>query len=351
MKIAVYAICKNEEKFIERFCKSAADADLIVIADTGSNDNTISIAKDYGAVIHNISISPWRFDKARDTALALVPSDYDICVSLDIDEVLEPGWREEVERVWSKNTTILEYMYEWAPGIIFPYIKIHSRHGYFWNGPCHEIPKADPRLTEVYAYTDKVLVTHLPDLSKDRSQYLSLSRVAKIEDNFGSPFGLYLCGWEFTRHKQWKEAIDAFMYYLITYKQACRFERSRVMQLLAKCHEELGNEAEHWYIFATKEAPDAREPWCELAKYYLKVENYSAAYNAAITALTITVRERNHTINPNAWAEVPHHCAALASWHLGKLYDALKHCEDAVREAPDKKYIQDDLSKIKSQIG
>ena len=40
MKIAVYAISKNEEQFVKRFCESAKDADLILIADTGSTDNT-----------------------------------------------------------------------------------------------------------------------------------------------------------------------------------------------------------------------------------------------------------------------------------------------------------------------
>ena len=90
MKIAVYAIAKNEEKHVKRFCESAKDADLIVIADTGSEDRTVEIAKECGAVVHEITISPWRFDKARDAALALVPKDVDVCVSLDLDELLEP---------------------------------------------------------------------------------------------------------------------------------------------------------------------------------------------------------------------------------------------------------------------
>ncbi len=41
MKIAVYAISKNEEQFVQRFCDSAQDADLILIADTGSTDKTV----------------------------------------------------------------------------------------------------------------------------------------------------------------------------------------------------------------------------------------------------------------------------------------------------------------------
>lgn len=73
MKIAVYAISKNEEKFVKRFCESAKDADLILIADTGSTDDTVALARNCGAVVHDICITPWRFDDARNAALALVP--------------------------------------------------------------------------------------------------------------------------------------------------------------------------------------------------------------------------------------------------------------------------------------
>ena len=46
MKIAVYAISKNEEQFVKRFCESAKEADLILIADTGSTDGTVEVAKE-----------------------------------------------------------------------------------------------------------------------------------------------------------------------------------------------------------------------------------------------------------------------------------------------------------------
>jgi glycosyltransferase involved in cell wall biosynthesis len=93
MKIAVYAISKNESEFVRRFCDSAKDADGIFIADTGSTDNTLDLAYRNGAIVNEITISPWRFDKARDAALALIPADYDVCISLDLDEVLEPIYR------------------------------------------------------------------------------------------------------------------------------------------------------------------------------------------------------------------------------------------------------------------
>ena len=112
MKICVYAISKNEEMFVERFCNSAKDADLILIADTGSTDKTVKLAKKCGAVVNHITITPWRFDDARNAALAMIPRDIDVCVSLDLDEELQPGWREEIERVWIDGTTRLRYGFD-----------------------------------------------------------------------------------------------------------------------------------------------------------------------------------------------------------------------------------------------
>ena len=125
LKIAVYAISKNEEEFVNRFCDSAKDADLVLIADTGSTDRTVELAIQNGAKVYDIAVRPWRFDKARDTALNLIPSDFDVCISLDLDEILEPGWREEIERVWQENTTRLRYKFDWGCGISFFYEKIH----------------------------------------------------------------------------------------------------------------------------------------------------------------------------------------------------------------------------------
>ena len=39
-KVYVYAISKNEEKFVSRWVKSMKEADEIYVLDTGSTDNT-----------------------------------------------------------------------------------------------------------------------------------------------------------------------------------------------------------------------------------------------------------------------------------------------------------------------
>ena len=96
-KVCVYAICKNEEKFVDRWMDSMLEADRIVVLDTGSEDGTVEKLRARGAEVTVEAISPWRFDTARNRSLELVPEDADICVCTDLDEVFHPGWREAVE--------------------------------------------------------------------------------------------------------------------------------------------------------------------------------------------------------------------------------------------------------------
>ena len=44
-RIYVYAICKNEEKFVERWVNSMKEADGIFVLDTGSTDKTVKKLK------------------------------------------------------------------------------------------------------------------------------------------------------------------------------------------------------------------------------------------------------------------------------------------------------------------
>ena len=43
MKICVYAICKNESTFVDRWMDSMAEADGIYVLDTGSADDTATV--------------------------------------------------------------------------------------------------------------------------------------------------------------------------------------------------------------------------------------------------------------------------------------------------------------------
>ena len=56
-KICIYAICKNEEKFIDRWFNSVKEADEIYVLDTGSTDNSVNKLKKLG-VLHCCPFNP-----------------------------------------------------------------------------------------------------------------------------------------------------------------------------------------------------------------------------------------------------------------------------------------------------
>lgn len=335
LKIAVYAISKNEEQFVNRFCDSAKDADMVLIADTGSTDRTVELALENGAIVHDICIKPWRFDKARDTALALIPGDYDVCISLDLDEVLEQGWREEIERVWTAETTRLRYKFDWGCGIAFYYEKIHHRHGYHWHHPVHEYPRADSRITEIYAHTDMLLVSHHPDPTKSRGQYMPLLELAVKEDPH-CPRNAFYHARELTFYGRWEEAIVALNKYLAMPEATWENERAYAMRLLSQSNSELGNhwEAFKWARRATAEAPNTREPWVDLAMLSYRFGMWADCLYAANKALEIKDKALVYTMDPSVWTEKPYDLASIAAWNLGQKDLARQMCVEALKFAP-----------------
>jgi len=344
LKIAVYAISKNEEQFVQRFCDSAKDADLILIADTGSTDDTVKLALECGAKVYDICIKPWRFDKARDTALALIPGDYDVCISLDLDEVMEPGWREEIERVWTEQTTRLRYKFDWGSGISFFYEKIHHRQGYHWHHPVHEYPRPDGRINEIYAHTDKLLVTHLPDNTKSRGQYMPLLELA-IKEDPRCPRNAFYHARELTFYARWDDAIVYLKKYLEMPEANWPNERAYAMRLLGKSYSEKGNatDALKWFRLAVAEAPGTREPWVELSAQCYRLSMWAESYSAAKSALQITDKQAVYTMDPSVWTEKPWDYASIAAWNLGLRDESVQLCKKALELAPEDTRIQRNL--------
>lgn len=336
MKIAVYAISKNEEAFVKRFCDSAKDADLILIADTGSTDKTVKIAKKCGAVVYNISVKPWRFDVAREASLTLVPADYDICICLDLDEVLEPGWREEVEKLWKEDTTRLRYKFDWGSGIVFYSDKIHSRSGYRWKHPCHEILVPTTDFIEKYTQTDKQLITHLPDETKSRGQYLGLLAISVKEDP-DCPRNTLYYGRELTFYNHWAEAIDELKRFLSLPGAVWIKERAYAMKLIAKACSEIGDNAQaiKWARLAVAEDSTGRDGWVTLSETANNQNLWQESYFAAISAINISQRGYEYMEDPINWKERPYDFASIAAWNLGFKDVALELAKKALEFNPE----------------
>lgn len=341
----VYAVSKNEEQFVERFCNSAKDADYILIADTGSTDRTADLAFECGAVVHDIYISPWRFDLARNASLALIPRNIDICISLDLDEVLEPGWKEKIEAVWIPGkTTNLWYYFDWGHNIRFPYRKIHSRYGYHWHHPCHEDLRIDGRVEHVTAWCGHLLVSHHPDPTKSRGQYMEILEVAVKEDD-KDPQHFFYYARELTFYRRWEEAKKALTTYLGMNAASNQNERCYAMRLMGKSYAETGDmaHAEKWYYQAVGEAPNTREPWYELAMLMYRQHRWEECFASAMRGLKIKDKALVYTCDPTVWGYGLHDLAAISAHNLGLRDIAAKQGEIAVSMEPNDLRLQSNL--------
>ena len=84
-KVCVYAISKNESKFVDRWMDSVSEADAVYVLDTGSTDDTVEKLKKRGAIVKKQIIKPWRFDVARNESRKLITENSDIFIFMVLD--------------------------------------------------------------------------------------------------------------------------------------------------------------------------------------------------------------------------------------------------------------------------
>ena len=323
-KIAIYAICLNERHFVKRFYESCKDADAIILCDTGSTDGTQELARSLGISVYDISVNPWRFDSARNIALGLVPKDIDICVALDLDEVMTPGWYQSVQNNWKSDITRLQYRFD-NQGDIYNCTKIHKRTGYVWRHLIHEMIEPD-RIKEVWAITDDLLSEHHPDLTKSRGQYLPMLEASIKENPYDSRDSWYL-GREYFYTGQWLLAIKEWTRYLTLPGATWHHERSFALRHMGRCYLNLGNQEQalKHYRQAIDASRYVRDPWLDLAQACFELKLWQECYYAATQGLTITNREYVFTSTNDAWGWKLYDLAALAAYHLNMKEQAIRY--------------------------
>ncbi len=292
MKVCVYAICKNEEKFAKRWYDSMKEADKIFVLDTGSTDGSFDTLKELGAIVKREIITPWRFDEARNMSLDMIDKDADICVCTDLDEVFEEGWRDKVEKAWVNGTTRLGYTYNWSldeegnPLVSFDSDKIHARDGYRWTHPVHEVLSYDG--VEKRALDESIVLNHYPDRAKSRGSYLPLLELSVKEDSLDDRNTHYL-GREYMYYERWNEAIDTLIHHLSLDRAVWKDERCASMRFIGRCYKHLNRslEAEMWYKKAIDEAPHLKEPYSELALFYYDQGEYTKVIPLLLNTLKI----------------------------------------------------------------
>jgi len=343
MKVAVYTIALNEQQFVKRWADSCKEADFRFILDTGSTDGTVESAYANGVDCMISSIKPWRFDDARNASLALIPDDIDYCIALDMDEVLLPGWREELEKAHKLGLTRPRYKYTWSwasegvPGLQYGGDKIHARNGYRWKHPVHEVITSD-RIEEKQGWIG-LEIHHYPDDTKSRGQYLPLLELSVQEDPWDDRNAYYFARELFFK-QQYAKAAEEFKRHLGLPKAVWRPERAASMRYIAKCDP---TQTKLWLDKAIQEDPGRREALVELAKWGYETGDWETSLSSAEAALKITEKPLDYLCEEFAWGALPYDLAALAAFNLKQFDKALEYGTKAAELEPANERLQRNL--------
>lgn len=356
-KICVYAICKNEEKFVDRWMDSVKEADLVVVLDTGSTDNTVEKLKERGAVVYEEVINPWRFDEARNRALSHVPDDMEICVSIDLDEIHEPGWRDVLESEWKPEYTRVTYPYIWShhddgrPDQKYIREKIHRRHDFHWVRPVHEILQYTGEGAEKELWIEKLVLHHYPDVTKPRSQYLPLLELS-VKENPLDDRATFWLGREYMYYQKFELAIETLKQYLNIPTAMWKEERSAAMRFIAQSYDWLQNssEAMAWHLRAVDECPTEREPYLPLAKLAYRQNNWAQVFSTVQLALAIPTKSTSYLMEPDCWGADFYDLGAISAYYLGLYEKALEYGQEAIAKRPGDERLQLNLELFQKKI-
>jgi glycosyltransferase involved in cell wall biosynthesis len=345
MKVAVYTIALNEAAHVERWANSALDADYRIVADTGSSDGTVDQLRSLGVTVYEVTVRPWRFDLARNAAMALIPGDVDVCCTMDMDRYLEPGWRELLEAAWTPGTTALynRVVYRSAPDDAnifrsFPVKNFHHRSGYRFKRAVHEALQYSGE--EVIRHCHDITMSEIQDRSKDtRRQYLPLMEVAHDED----PDDGQICFW-LGREYMWagrpEDAARVFQHYIDLPSSTWSDERSEAMRFLARVEPD---KKQYWLERARVEAPHRREVWLDLAEHFHSECDWENLFWACSNGIRRTRHTNSYLDEPSSWGFRLHDLGAIASWRLNLLNLALEWGAEALKLEPENARLKKNL--------
>ena len=358
MKICVYAICKNEEKFVKRCLDSMSEADYICVLDTGSTDKTVELLKKNKKVILKQKvIKPWRFDTARNESMKLIPKDTDMCVCTDLDEIFEKGWRKKLEKNITKTTKNVQYRYTWnfnpdgSEGIVFYANKIHSYGDFYWKHPVHEVITYKGTQPFESVLIKDLQLNHYADNTKSRSQYLSLLELS-VEEEPNNDRNVHYLGREYFFNRQYEKAIETLKRHLSLKTATWKEERSSSMRYIATSYYALKDleNAELYYKLSLKETPSLREPYFELGRFYYENKRFLDAVIVLESMQNIKSRELSYISNPEAWGYEVFDYLSLCYYSLGDKKNALINSIKAVNLKPNEERLLKNLEFIKDMF-
>ncbi len=281
VSISLCMIVKDEEAVLGRCLSGMKDlVDEIIIVDTGSEDRTREIARQY---TDRIYFFEWidDFSAARNFSFSKASMDY--CMWMDADDVMSEKDREaflELKRGLTLHTDVVMMRYHTAfdknGNPTFWYYRerlIRNGCGYVWQGAVHEV--ITPSGNIVYS---EVAVSHKKLGAGDPDRNLAIYKKMLSEGKVLNARELYYYARELYYHETYGEASKALESFLER-QDAWVENKIEACQIMAKCYEKMGEgSASLQALFRSLEYDVPRaEICCEIGRYFMEKEQYETA--------------------------------------------------------------------------
>jgi glycosyltransferase involved in cell wall biosynthesis len=338
-------IVKNEEKVLGRCLDGIKKAvDEIIIVDTGSTDNTKSIAQKYTDKIYDFE---WidDFSAARNYSYSLATMDYQMW--LDADDVLPP---ESLEKLIELKKTLdpifdivtMKYITHFDqfgnPILKFARERMTKREkGYLWQDPIHEcIPLIGNIFnSDIEIYHKKIGANSNPTRNIDIYNKLEAS---------GKPLNprqMYYYARELKDHGLWVKSIYYFEKFLDTGEGWVEDNIASCFNL-SMCYNAMGDEKKILPILTKSFMYDApRAEICsEIGYYYKRMRNFRTALKWFDFAANLGAPVTSGFILLDYWGYIPNIECCVCSCELGDFEKATEYNEKAAVYKPQSEAIK-----------
>jgi len=213
LELSIAIIAKNESEMIAGCLESVKDADEIVVVDTGSEDNTVDIAKSYTDKVFTDYKWEDNFANARNHAIKKCKGHW--ILSIDADDRLEKDGikkiRETIRKYPSQDCFNVLFKAKQSPNTthVLPYLYQNNPDTIFFSGAAHNYLSVPAHKHAGVS----IIYGHSPAHKKDPDRTLRILE-KEVKKNPDKPRELFYLAREYQYRKRWQDAIDMIQRYL-----------------------------------------------------------------------------------------------------------------------------------------
>jgi glycosyltransferase involved in cell wall biosynthesis len=377
MNFSFCLIARNEDQTLPRLLKSLehfkAQGGKVYVLDTGSTDNTVQVAKDWGChvvevgdkfiikidkqltsqinkthcVKGDLSIikegdKQFDYSSARNYIAGF--SDTNFIFTPDCDEIFTSFDIDEISKLIDKGVEQLEYNFvfshneDGSPAIQFMHCKAYDKTKLKWVGIIHEVLQGNA--VRHYVEEDIIKLEHYQNPATNRSHYLR-GLALDVNKNPLNDRNSHYFGRELFYTGRYKSAIQELKRHLAIGTWPA--EKAQSMIFLGDCYGNL-NLPEiqvEWYNKAIYTDSTRREAFIRLSEFYSHNKNWQASICYAKAALEIPY-SGFYANNMYHYTEAPHKLLYLGYGWTGQIDKAKIHNKKCIDYNPiNTEYLRD----------